>query len=149
MKNQINLISNIERIKLVAKDKKDKVKTFHYDTYFNTFKAWLYINDVVDENGPLEIIEKSHKFSFKRILNEWITSLSYSFSKDKKNWFGYGLVSADKEKIFNIAKRIKVKKNTLIFVNTHGLHRRGDAELGSIRDSIHFYTRENPFKIFL
>ena len=33
--------------------------------------------------------------------------------------------------------------------NTHGFHRRGPAKTGSVRDSIGFYTRENPFKINL
>jgi hypothetical protein len=148
LKNQVNLICNIERIKSLHDNKKDKVKTFHYDTYFNTFKAWLYINDVDEKNGPLVLLEKSHKFSFKRMINEWRTSINYSLSKDKKNWFGYGLSSANEEKISDKVKKILVKKNTFIIVNTHSLHRRGDAEPGSTRDTIHFYTRENPFKIF-
>ena len=36
-------------------------------------------------------------------------------------------------------------ENTLLFVNTHCVHRRGDAEENYARDSIHFYSRENPF----
>lgn len=148
LKKKINIVANIERIKLVSKTKKDKVKTFHYDTYFNTFKAWLYMNDVELDNGPLEIMEKSHKFSFKRMFNEWITSLSYSLSRDKKTWFGYGLITQDQGKISKQSKKMIVKKNTLVFVNTHGLHRRGDAKLNSVRESVHFYTRENPFKLF-
>lgn len=82
------------------------------------------------------------------MINEWRTSINYSLSKDKKNWFGYGLSSTNEEKISNKVKKIIVKKNTFIIVNTHSLHRRGDAEPGSTRDTIHFYTRENPFKIF-
>jgi len=97
----------------------------------------------------LILLEKSHHFSFRRLFNEWITSVNYCLSKDKENWFGYGLVLGDKKNIINKAKKMIVKKNTLLLVNTHALHRRGDADTGSIRDSIHFYTRENPFKIFL
>ena len=33
--------------------------------------------------------------------------------------------------------------------NVHALHRRGDAENNTERVSIQFWTRENPFKIFL
>jgi len=148
LKENVNLVAKIERIKSVSNEKKDKVRTFHYDTYFNTFKAWLYLTDVNENNGPLIILEKSHHFSLKRLLNEWITSINYSLSKDKKNWFGYGLATGNKEDAFAKAKKMIVKKNTLLFVNTNALHKRGEAESGSIRDSIHFYTRENPFKIF-
>ena len=39
-------------------------------------------------------------------------------------------------------------KNSFLIANTHGFHRRGDALKGEIRDTISFYTRENPYKLF-
>ena len=69
--------------------------------------------------------------------------------KIKKNWFGYGS-ETDKIKYYDhISKKFTVNENTLIFANTHALHRRGDSIAGATRDSIHIYSRENPFKIFL
>ena len=42
-----------------------------------------------------------------------------------------------------------LEKNTFLMANVHALHRRGDAENNTTRVAIQFWTRENPFKIFL
>lgn len=147
LKNKINIIAKIERIKSKSNQYDDKVKTFHYDTYFNTFKAWFYLSDVSIDDGPLVFVQESHKFSFSRLFNEWITSVKYSLSKDKENWFGYGVDKKNVDYFNQIAKKMIFKKNTLIFANTLALHRRGEAKPGTIRETIHFYSRENPFKI--
>ena len=42
---------------------------------------------------------------------------------------------------------MQVTENTLVMANTHGLHRRGDASIGTTRYAIQFWTRENPFKL--
>jgi hypothetical protein len=60
----------------------------------------------------------------------------------------YEHIKAAKKNSFDkIAKNFICNKNTLVFVNTHALHRRGDAVVGKNRDSIHFYTRTNPFEL--
>ena len=51
-----------------------------------------------------------------------------------------------KKDLDKVTTRLESKKNTLVFANTHAVHRRGDGNINSVRDSIHFYSRENPFK---
>jgi hypothetical protein len=146
LKNNIQINCVIERIEVFDNTIYDLNRDFHYDTFYNTFKAWLFLDDVTEKKGPFHIIPESHKFSIKRLFSEYWFSILYSlkiFNKDSKTDL--------KKKIKLNKKSIKaeVSKNTLIVANTHGLHRRGDAENGSIRESIHFWTREHPFKIFL
>lgn len=149
LKENIQMIFKIEHLESKTGDGKDKVKAFHYDTFYNTFKAWYYPKKVDIQDGPLVFAEGTHKISMKRLIAEWKNSISYAFSKDKKNWFGYGSEINKNSHYDKISTKFTVKENTLVFANTHGLHRRGDSIPGTTRDSIHIYSRENPFKIFL
>ena len=148
LKKKLDMVVKLEKLKTIKNDEDDLSKTFHYDTYYNTFKAWYYLQDVSIEQGPLNYVESSHNFSLARLLIEWKASIKYSLLKNKKDWKGYGASSKKYNYYNNISKKFTVKKNTLIFANTHGLHRRGDSIADSQRNTIHFYTRESPFKIF-
>jgi hypothetical protein len=148
LKNNINIVAKVEELKSKNNSGDDLSKSYHYDTYFNTFKAWLFLQDVNLENGPLYFVDFSHKISLPRVFEEWKSSLKYSLLKDKKDWKTYG-TSPDKTSYYDRkCKKFTVKKNTFLFANTHALHRRGDAKPNTERNTIHFYTRESPFKIF-
>tara|TARA_B110000977_G_scaffold201301_1_gene295234 strand:- start:1223 stop:2086 length:864 start_codon:yes stop_codon:yes gene_type:complete len=158
-KKDININCRLERIIVKDNNIEDTNKNFHYDTFHNTFKAWLYLSDSNDKNGPLVIVPSSHRFSIKRILNSYVESIKYclffkkikeyktqnvlnNYAKDNYQFFRY----KNKKKLLDkLADKIISKKNTFLFANTHCIHRRGDAEENNIRDSIHFYSRENPF----
>ena len=149
----------LERIIVRDNNIEDTNKNFHYDTFHNTFKAWLYLSDSDDKNGPLVIVPGSHRFSIKRVLNSYKESIRYclffkkdrehktqnvlnKYAKDNYQFFRY----KDKKKQFDkLANKMLSKKNTFVFANTHCIHRRGDAKENNIRDAIHFYSRENPF----
>ena len=99
----------------------------------------------------------------KRLLFEFTESVIFSFGKligkikdyrdgDKnifssKNYQYFRIANSKKFFLDSIAKHFTCNENTLVFVNTHALHRRGDALVGKNRDSIHFYTRTNPFEL--
>ena len=90
----------------------------------------------------------SHKISLPRVFEEWKSSLKYSLLKDKNDWKTYGTSSIKTSYYDKKCKKFTVKKNFFLFANTHALHRRGDAKPNTERSTIHFYTRESPFKIF-
>ncbi len=148
LKKKLDIVVRLEKLKTKINDEVDKNKFFHYDAYYNTFKAWYHLHDVSIEQGPLNYVENSHNFSLSRLLIEWKASIKYSLLKNKKDWPGYGISNKKYNHYNNISKKFTVKKNTLIFANTHGLHRRGDSINDAQRNTIHFYTRESPFKIF-
>jgi len=162
-KKNIDIYCRLERIYLNDPSIEDITKNYHYDTFHNTFKAWLYLTDVKLENGPLVIIPGSSSFSLQRLLFEFIESVNFSLGKligkikdyrdgDKnifsaKNYQYFRIANSKKNLLDSIAKYFICNENTLVFVNTHALHRRGDALVGKNRDSIHFYTRTNPFEL--
>ena len=137
----------LEKIETIDDLNLDTQKEYHYDTFYSTFKAWLYIDDVKIDDGPFYYIKNSHKFSLKRFFQEWIFSIKYSFNKKIDDSFRYGNSLKNQNKFNNEAHKFNGGKNTFVMANTHGLHRRGDSKINTIRNTIHFYSRENPFKI--
>jgi hypothetical protein len=148
-KKDIKIYIHLEKIKTINNLNLDSQKKYHYDTFYNTFKAWLYIDDVTLDDGPFFYIKNSHKVSVKRFFIEWIFSILYAFNKNIDPSFRFGNSSKNQKKLNAIAKKFDNNKNTFITANTHGLHRRGDSKLNTIRNSIHFYSRENPFKVII
>ena len=145
-KKNIKIFCRLERIKIIDNTVPDPNKFYHFDTFHNTFKAWLFINNVESSDGPLYLLPGTHKISFKRVYTEWVQSILFSF----KNISPSFRVGNDKKFFLdNEAVKFDVKENTLVMANTHALHRRGDGVVGAVRDSVQFWTRENPFKIFI
>jgi len=147
LKTNINIVAKVEGLKF-KNSGNDLSRDYHYDTYFNTFKAWYFLQDVNFDNGPLNYVDFSHKFSFQRAFEEWKSSIKYSSLKDKKNWKNYGSSAKSFSYYDKNSTKFSVKKNSFLFANTHALHRRGDSIPNMKRNTIHFYTRESPFKIF-
>ena len=153
-KKIVDIRYRLERIIVKDENIEDTNKNYHY-----TFKAWLYLTDSDDNNGPLVILPGSHKFSLKRVFNSYIESIKYSlyvkkkdklkkenilnnYAKDNYQYFRYKNI---KNNLDRDSKKLISKSNSFILANTHCIHRRGDAKKNKIRDAIHFYSRENPF----
>ena len=147
MRENIKIYCRLERINVFNNQIKDDNKEYHYDTFHNTFKAWLFLSDVNEKDGPYCYIPNSNKFSLTRFFSEWKNSIIFALKKNFEPSFR--VKSKFKKKLDLKSFKAIVPKNTLVVSNTHGLHRRGDAQDGTVRESIHFWTRENPFKIFL
>ena len=144
-KNNFNLYCRLEKIKVNNENIDDPNKDYHYDTFHDTFKCWLFLNKVEQEEGPFRYLPYSNKFSFRRLLFEWKQSMLFSLKKNINSSFRVN--KNFKKKFDQKSVSMNVNENTLVMANTHGLHRRGDAKNGSIRYAIQFWTRENPFKI--
>lgn len=117
---------------------------WHSDTFHDTHKAFLYLTDVKKESGPYTYLEGSCKTNLRAFIMEYLNSIKFSFNKSTRS-FRLDTKTADfpNHKI----KQVICKSNSFLITNTHGFHRRGESVKGTIRDSIHFWTRENPFKI--
>ena len=127
-RNKVKIYMCLERIETIDDLNLDTQKEYHYDTFYSTFKAWLYIDDVKIDDGPFYYIKNSHKFSLKRFFQEWIFSIKYSFNKKIDDSFRYGNSLKNQNKFNNEALKFNGGKNTFIMANTHGLHRRGDSK---------------------
>ena len=134
----------LERVITKDEFKIDDNAHWHVDTYHNTHKAWIYLTDVKKENGPFNFVVGSNKFSFERLFWEYFNSINTVFYKNYLSFFHSEKISKKLEK-----KKIELicDKNSFIITNTHGYHRRGDAKTDQVRESISFFTRENPYKL--
>ena len=144
-KKDIHLLMRLERIQTKDNFKNDANAHWHVDTFHDTHKGWLYLTDVKKENGPFNYLAGSNNFSFMRLIWEYKNSTQFFFNKNLTPFFVNEEISKKYE-----SKKIQFTchENCFLIANTHGYHRRGDADPNQIRDAIAFYTRENPFKKF-
>ena len=143
-KNNITLFMRLERI-ITKNDLKNDVNSYwHVDTYHNTHKAWIYLDDIKKENGPFNYIVGSNRFSFQRLVWEYVNSIKISFYK---NFLAFFLDEKKSKKFEKKKIEIICNQNSFMIANTHGYHRRGDASINKVRNGISFFTRENPFKL--
>ena len=118
----------------------DPETELHADTFFNTNKSWLYLDDVNLENGPFVFVRKSQNINVKdRMQKEYKFSLNMK-TKGSRRVFKEELEVADlQEEVFTCPK------NTLVLANTFGYHRRARGVNGYDRLTIAISARSNPF----
>ena len=143
-KNNITLFMRLERVVTKNDLKNDVNSHWHVDTYHNTHKAWIYLDDIKKENGPFNYIVGSNRFSFQRLVWEYVNSIKISFYK---NFLAFFLDEKKSKKFEKKKIEIICNQNSFMIANTHGYHRRGDASINKVRNGISFFTRENPFKL--
>jgi hypothetical protein len=116
----------------------DPEADLHSDFFANTFKAWLYIKDVVPDDGPFVYVKGSHDVTIPRL--KWI----YRESLGKNS--GSRRISAEELKQSDLVETVVAgPKNTLVIANTHGFHRRFVGVPMRDRLTISFFARANPF----
>ncbi|MBU2533015.1 MAG: phytanoyl-CoA dioxygenase family protein [Alphaproteobacteria bacterium] len=125
----------------------DPQKDFHADTFHPTMKAWLFLDDVDDANGPFNYVPGSHRPTMNRLKWEHKNAVA---GRDLGNTYarrGSLRVSPAELEANGFAEplALKVSANTLVMADTHGFHRRGNAAAGSSRLAVYAYSRSNPF----
>jgi len=123
---------------------RDPETELHADTFFNTHKAWLYMNDVEMKNAPFVFVKGSHKV---KGANRY--KLAYDYSNGAivgSDRGGSRRVGAEELKEYNLERTIYTcKKNTLVIANTMGYHCREEGEGGNERLTLAVSARFNPF----
>jgi hypothetical protein len=118
----------------------DPESALHSDTFFNTHKAWLYIDDVKLENGPFVYVPNSHiaNSSYRR-------KKEYEYSKTK-NPKGSRRIPEEELKDQGLKENVYTcNKNTFVMANTLGYHRRLNGKGGHDRLTFAISARYNPF----
>jgi len=142
----------VQKVKSNALDAAaDPQRTLHSDTFHATMKAWLFLDDVGDHNGPFTYVPGSHKLSVKRL--KWEYQKSIEGSAQENSYGSRGSLRVDESELADLGlvapKAFKVPANTLVIANTNGFHRRGAANEVSSRLEIWAYSRSNPFNPIL
>jgi hypothetical protein len=125
----------------------DPQKTLHSDTFHPTMKAWLFVDDVEESQGPFTYVPGSHLPSPGRLA--WEYEQSVGCSRHANRYSAKGSLRLDPADLPAMGLpqpiALAVPANTLVVANTHGFHCRGIAIGKCSRLEIYASSRTNPF----
>lgn len=130
-----------------GKGKPDPQTAFHSDTFHATAKAWFFLRDVHEEDGPFVYVPGSHRLTPGRLAWEQAQSENAAFHANRLHARGSFRATADeiRDMGFGEPRSFAVPANTLIVADTHGFHARGPSSRPSVRIGIYGSLRRNPF----
>lgn len=125
----------------------DPQLNLHEDTFHPTMKAWYFLTDVADEDGPLTYVRGSHHLTEKRLAWAKEHSLRAPDGVDRLSARGSMRIAREELPALDLPEptRFTVPANTLAVVDTVGFHARGASSRPSMRIEIWAYSRRNPF----
>lgn len=129
-----------ERLTVGDYSQPDGETELHIDTFFDTHKIWLYLDDVDPSNAPFVYVPGSHLLDRVRLRYEYLESTT-SNRRSRR-------VGEDEVRQRGLERRtISCRRNTLLVANTFGYHCRSVGEAGAFRRSLHREYRQNPFEL--
>jgi hypothetical protein len=125
----------------------DPQTRLHADTFHPTVKAWFFLTDTADDEGPFIYVPGSHRLTRRRLAWERRMSERARTSSDFQAARGSPRISAAELARLGLGppKVFAVPANTLIVADTMGFHARGLAAHACARVEIWAYGRRNPF----
>ena len=131
----------------VRKARPDPQTSLHSDTFHPSVKAWLFLTDVAEDQGPFVYVPGSHQVNDARLAWEHEKALSITPKSPAMTRRGSFRVSEEELKGMGYAapKAFDVKANTLVIADTYGFHARGKSKGESMRIELWAYARRNPF----
>jgi len=129
-----------------AQGSPDPQLELHTDTFHPSLKAWLFLTDVTDDQGPLTYVPGSHRLTPERLAWEQARSVGIRDS-DGLSQRGSFRIAPDELPALGLPqpKRFAVPANTLVVIDTCGFHARGSSTRPTIRAEIWAYVRRTPF----
>lgn len=126
----------------------DPQTNVHSDAFHPTMKAWLFLDDVPVEDGPLTYVPGSHRLTPARLDWEEATALKAPGGVDRLTARGSFRIARDELPKLGLPQPVSfaVPANTLIVADTFGFHARGPALRPSIRVELWAYHRRSPFQ---
>jgi hypothetical protein len=130
----------------VDQERTDPQTSMHIDTFHPTMKAWLFLQDVAEEDGPFCYAPGSHRRTPRREAWERRKSIEGSDPKTLKKGGSFRITKAEMARLkATKPKRFSVPANTLVVADTYGFHARRPSQRPSARIEIWAYSRRNPF----
>lgn len=125
----------------------DPQTVVHSDTFHATAKAWLFLKDVGEEDGPFSYVRGSHIVTPERL--EWENAIAQNPSALENVYSARGSLRATlgelDEMNYPAPTRMMVAANTLVVADTHGFHARCPSSKRTTRMEIYASLRRNPF----
>jgi hypothetical protein len=129
----------------------DPQLTLHADTFHPTVKAWLFLTDVTEDDGPFTYVPGSHRLTAQRLAWERRTSIGINElgTTDHERLTRRGSFRVDAATLDALGlpppRACAVAANTLVVADTFGFHARGASARPSVRVEIWAYGRRSPF----
>lgn len=126
---------------------RDPQTNFHADSFHPSMKAWLFLTDVAEEDGPLTYVPGSHRLTQRRLAWERRASITAAESPDQHNGEGsFRITKAELKRLgYGPPRAFAVPANTLVVADMAGFHARGASTRPSVRMEIWAFGRRNPF----
>ncbi|MBO6894741.1 MAG: phytanoyl-CoA dioxygenase family protein [Roseibium sp.] len=126
---------------------KDPQSDAHADTFHATSKAWLFLQDVGEEDGPFFFVPGSHKLTKERL--EWEYECSLTAARDLRSHHASGSFRIKTHELdaLGLPQPVKmaVPENTLVVADTFAFHGRTPSAKPTVRSEVHWHMRRNPF----
>lgn len=125
----------------------DPQTVLHSDTFHATAKAWLFLQDVGEDDGPFVYVPGSHRVDARRLAWEQRQSLLARESENRYHARGsFRFSEADLAELgLGRPRTMAVPANTLVVADTHGIHARTPSQRPTVRMEIYATLRRNPF----
>ncbi len=129
----------------------DGQDTPHADVFYPSFKLFVYLNEVNEDNGAFQYLTGSQRFCFSNAISTYRDSIKYYFQGGKRQLYPVDATSSIKNHSY-LWKSANGKAGDAIFFNVQGIHRRGNFKKDQYRERIvlliDFRQVEVPFQIF-
>ena len=125
----------------------DPQTDLHADTFHPTVKAWLFLTDVAEDEGPLTYVAGSHRPTPARLAWEQARSLEARDGLDRLSSRGSLRIGEADLAALGLPPptRFAVPANTLVVADTNGFHARGFSARPTTRIEIWADSRRNPY----
>jgi hypothetical protein len=125
----------------------DPQTDLHADTFHPTVKAFYFLTDVAEDEGPFVYVPGSHRLTPARLKWEYEQSIRAARTADRLSARGsLRATRADIERMgFAAPRAFAVPANTLVVADTVGFHARGFSARPTVRVEVWTYGRRNPF----
>ncbi len=128
----------------------DPQTALHADTFHPTMKAWLFLEDIGPDDGPLTYVAGSHRLTAERIA--WEQRRSVDVRREGDFLSARGSFRIERAELPGLGlpppTAFAVPANTLVVADTFGFHARAMSTRPTTRIELFAYSRRNPFLPF-
>lgn len=134
-------------VKTERPDDPDPQTKLHADTFHPTMKAWFFLHDVGEGEGPFQYVPGSHLMTKERLAWEKSRSLEARDGLDYLSSRGSMRIEPSELAALGLPQPqiFAVSANTLVIADTCGFHARTASVGNNTRIEIWAYSRRNPF----